>query len=104
MCSSATLAALPVATTNKAVLISPASTSPDLSGSSKYFFRTVPSDVLQGKEGANLVDNLGYKKLAVLYVNDDYGIGFKNVLSKEFKGEFVGSETFEKGVGIQKHS
>lgn len=100
LCSSATLAATPIANQNKVVMISPGSTAPSLTEEGgEYFFRTVPSDALQGAFGAELVAQKGYKKLAVLYVNDDYGAGFDSVLKEEFPkhgGEVVASEAVER--------
>jgi len=100
-CSPATLAAVPVAEENEVVLISAASTAPDLTEAGEYFYRTVPSDALQGSFAAQLVYDRGYRKLAVLFINDDYGIGFQEVLKSEFEelgGAVVGSETFERNV------
>ncbi len=84
LCSSATLAAVPIAEANNIVLISPASTTPSIKDAGDYIFRTVPSDALQGAFGAELVSLLGYGRLAILYSNEDYGIGFKDVLEEEF--------------------
>lgn len=100
LCSSATLAAAPVAEQNRVVLISPASTSPQLTTAGDYVFRTVPSDALQGDFGAKLVYGKNLQKLAVLYSNEDYGIGFNKVLTESFKqqgGEVVASEGAERG-------
>ena len=96
VCSSATLAAAPIAEANKVVLISSASTNPDISDSGDYIFRTVPSDALQGAFGAELVSDLGYSKLAILHTNEDYGIGFKDVLEENFDGEIVAIESVER--------
>lgn len=99
LCSSATLAVAPIANRNKVILISPASTSPEITKSGDFVFRTVPSDSMQGKFGAELVKDLGFNRLAILYSNEDYGIGFKNVLEKEFEkinGKVVASEAFER--------
>jgi len=101
LCSGATLAAAPIAERNKVVLISPSSTSPDLTEAGDYIFRTIPSDTLQGAFGAKLVYDKGYRKLAVLYGNEEYGLGFNNVLKESFGalgGEVVISETFERGT------
>ncbi len=102
LCSGASLAAVPIANDNGVVMVSPASTSPDLTEKGgDYFFRTVPSDALQGKFGAELVNKLGYKKLAILYSNEDYGIGFKNVLKENFEelgGAVVATESFERNA------
>ena len=99
VCSSATLAAAPVASENGVVMISAASTSPEIS---KYdgVFRTVPSDSFQGAFGAKVAAERGFEKMAILHGNEDYGIGFKNVLEREFPalgGSVVIVETFERG-------
>lgn len=101
LCSGASLAAAPVAEQNKVVMVSPASTAPNLSDAGEYIFRVVPSDALQGAFGAKLVADKGFKKLAVLYGNEDYGIGFNKVLGGEFPktgGTVVAAEAFEKGA------
>ncbi len=97
VCSGATLAIAPIAEKNKVVLISPASTSPKISSAGDYIFRVVPSDALQGKFGADLVYKKGYRKLAILYSNEDYGVGFEKVLRENFEklgGKVVASEAF----------
>lgn len=99
LCSDATLPAAPIAEQNKVVMVSPASTAPTLTQAGQYIFRTVPSDLSQGAFGAKLVSSKGYKKLAVLYVNNDYGVGFNDVLKKEFPklgGQVVASEAADK--------
>lgn len=101
VCSGATLAAAPVAEAAKAVLISPSSTSPKVSDAGDYIFRVIPSDALQGDFGAKLVYDKGYRKLGVLYSNEEYGLGFNNVLKESFEklgGQLVASEAFERGT------
>jgi branched-chain amino acid transport system substrate-binding protein len=105
LCSSATLAIAPLAEQNKVLLISPASTSPEITKAGDYIFRTVPSDALQGEFGAKLVERLGFKKLAILHSNEDYGIGFRNVLKNSFESlgrEVVAIESFERGANDMK--
>lgn len=107
VCSGATLAAAPIAEQNKVVMISAASTSPEISKQA-WVFRTVPSDALQGAFGAELVAKNGYKKLAILYSNEEYGLGFSKVLQEEFPKqgeggggegrEVVANEAVERGV------
>lgn len=97
VCSGATLAAAPIAERNKVVMISASSTSPDITNAGEYIFRTVPSDALQGAFGADLVYNRGYRRLAILYSNEEYGVGFDKVLKDNFKGEVVASEAFQRG-------
>lgn len=96
VCSGATLAAAPIAESKGVVLISASSTSPKLSDSGDYVFRVVPSDALQGAFAANLLYQRGHRKIAVLYGNEEYGVGFKDVLERTFPGEVVASEAFER--------
>jgi len=101
LCSGATLAAAPIAEQNNVVLISPASTSPKVTDAGDYIFRVIPSDALQGDFGANLAYDKGHRKLAVLYSNEEYGLGFNTVLTESFEGlggDVVASETFERGA------
>jgi branched-chain amino acid transport system substrate-binding protein len=100
LCSGATLAAAPAAEQNQVVMISPGSTSPDVTDAGDYIFRTIPSDAKQGAYAAELMMSMGYGKLALLYTNDDYGAGLSSVLNEEFVtvgGEVVADETFARG-------
>ncbi|MBV2180462.1 MAG: ABC transporter substrate-binding protein [Castellaniella sp.] len=80
-----------VTTPAKVVLISPASTSPTFTQLGKdnktggFWFRTTPSDALQGVAMAKVALDQGYKKVAVLYLNNAYGQG----LSEEFTNAFT---------------
>ncbi|HMN74647.1 MAG TPA: ABC transporter substrate-binding protein [Burkholderiaceae bacterium] len=73
------------------VQISPASTSPTFTQlaidgkTGGYWFRTTPSDALQGVAMAKVARDAGYKKVAVLYLNNAYGQG----LNKEFDEAFA---------------
>lgn len=46
-----------------------------------YYFRTAPSDVLQGPALADLIADDGMTNVAVIYRNDEYGSGFNEVLT-----------------------
>ncbi len=100
--SSVTLAMEPIATKNKVILFSPASSSPKLTGISKYFFRTWPSDVLEARALANCVySELGLKNVGTLYVNNDYGLGLNDEFTKRFNelsGRVSVVETYEQGA------
>ncbi|MFG6403991.1 MULTISPECIES: ABC transporter substrate-binding protein [unclassified Microbacterium] len=62
------------------VQISPANTSPDFTDydDDGYYWRTAPSDVLQGRVLGNLIVGNGAEKVGMIYVNDPYGIGLKD--------------------------
>ncbi|KAL2912512.1 hypothetical protein HK105_208001 [Polyrhizophydium stewartii] len=60
-----------------------AATSPDLSDKTVYstFFRTIPSDRLQGRAIFNLVQSRGWRRVAVLYESLAYGTGLMQVFT-----------------------
>jgi branched-chain amino acid transport system substrate-binding protein len=85
--SGQTLAAAPVYNggDDPVVAISPASSSPDVSGAGPYTFRVCPSDLAHGAALARWVRNrLGFERGAVLYLNDDYGRGVRQTFVAEF--------------------
>jgi ABC-type branched-subunit amino acid transport system substrate-binding protein len=88
LASGVTLAVTSVTVPAQIPLISPSSTSPALTEleDNDYVFRTCPSDALQGIVQAQLAKNLGYKKVAIIYVNNAYGKGLANVFQKNFEG------------------
>ncbi|MEO8328521.1 MAG: ABC transporter substrate-binding protein [Candidatus Nanopelagicales bacterium] len=57
--------------------VSPATTSPDLTTAQDggLYFRTAPSDVLQGRIMGNLLNSDGIQNLAILSLQDAYGEG-----------------------------
>jgi branched-chain amino acid transport system substrate-binding protein len=83
--SSNFMAAAPVAQESKVVMISAQGAAPALTKSGEYIFRVFPSDVLQGKGVSDLCISLGYKEVPVMYVNNDWGLGLKNVFVENFK-------------------
>ena len=99
-CSGPTLALIPEIEKEHILLVSPSSTSPDLTGASKYFFRTSPSDVLQSAFGANLLIKRGYKTLGIMYTDEIYGQLLAKALENEFrdlKGKVVFSMPHDPG-------
>ena len=62
------------------VQISPASTSPSLTKlgiegkSNGWFFRAIASDALQGTAAAKFAIDQGMKSMAIIYVNNDFGV------------------------------
>ena len=82
--SSVTLAAAPTYQENGLVVISPTSTSTELSGASKYVFRTVPSDRYAGNAlGKYFLQNLNKKKASIVYTSESsYSKSLKNVFKE----------------------
>ncbi|MEO9526725.1 ABC transporter substrate-binding protein [Roseibium sp.] len=87
-CSGAVLAAAGSVTIPAGItLITPSGTSPEISNleDKGTVFRTVPSDDYQGRALARTLKDQGYGKVAVAYLNNDYGTGLANA----FKAEYV---------------
>ena len=72
------------------VQISPASSSPTLTTLARdgktggYFFRTITSDALQGVAAAKYAISLGLKKLAVIRVNNDFGVNMAREFARSY--------------------
>lgn len=83
--SSVTLATAPIYQDNGLVLISPTSTSVELSGASDYLFRTVPSDRYAGNALAKyLLQTLNKSKAAIVYTSESsYSKSLQNVFKTE---------------------
>jgi len=82
--SSVTFAMVP-SLGSDAMMISTGATNPKLSGCSPYFLRIWNSDAEEGSQAAQLSVRLrpGIRRVAVVYVNNDYGIGLKDVYLRE---------------------
>jgi len=92
---------IPIATTVSAPAgvpqISTASTSPVISTleDNGFLFRTTPHDALQGAVLADVVSGQGVQKVAVVYVNNDYGKGLADAFAESYKGEVTASIAYE---------
>jgi branched-chain amino acid transport system substrate-binding protein/neutral amino acid transport system substrate-binding protein len=58
------------------------------------YFRTAPSDTLQGSAMANLAKQRGYKTVSTIVINNPYGVGFEEVFVKAFEAN--GGKVLEK--------
>jgi ABC-type branched-subunit amino acid transport system substrate-binding protein len=81
-------------------MISGSATSPVIStlDSKGFTFRTVPSDAFQGVALADVAAAKGYKKVAVLYTNNDYGKGLAETFEKVYTkagGKITSSTAYE---------
>jgi branched-chain amino acid transport system substrate-binding protein len=85
--SSTTLAAAPVYNSGSepVAAISPSSSSPDVTSAGDYTFRICPSDLAHGVALARWVhDTLRLERGAMLYLNDQYGRGVRQMFVREF--------------------
>jgi branched-chain amino acid transport system substrate-binding protein len=102
VCSGVTLAIAPVAEGRKTVLISPASTSPKVTDAGDFVFRVIPSASLRAKVLADyLYRERGLRRLAVLYINNEGGIGGSSSFKAQFTqlgGTIAPEETYDPGA------
>jgi len=100
--SSVTLAVAPLANQYKVVILSPASSSPKITDAGDYIFRICASDVYEGKIMAEFSFNtLKYRRISILYINNEYGVGIKNIFNNVFSengGEIVSMESYDQGA------
>ncbi|MGM7671036.1 ABC transporter substrate-binding protein [Microbacterium sp. A93] len=81
------------------ITFSPANTSPDFTEwpDEGLYWRTAPSDLLQGEVLATEIGLDGYANLGIIYLNDAYGSGLEASLTENFEaggGTVVASEAY----------
>jgi branched-chain amino acid transport system substrate-binding protein len=85
-----------VTAANGVVQVSPASSSPTLTQLGRdgqtggFFFRTITSDALQGIAAAKYAMDSGLTKLAIIHVNNDFGVNMMREFSRAY--EALGGE------------
>lgn len=102
ICSSATLAGGPIYDAAGLTVMTVNSSNPKITEQGwKHMFRSTPTDTQQGAAMANFaVNTLGAKKIAMIYSNDDYGMGLAESAKGEIEklgAEIVAEETFITG-------
>ncbi|MBD3756728.1 MAG: ABC transporter substrate-binding protein [Microbacterium sp.] len=84
------------------ITFSPANTSPDFTDwdDDNLYWRTAPSDLLQGEVLGNLVAEDGHKNIGIIYQNDAYGTGLHDVVKEVFEstgGSVVAEASYNDG-------
>jgi len=99
--SGASLATAPIAELKKIVQLSTIAGTIKLSDAGDYIFRLFPSDEFQGAYiGKTAVEKFKSKRAAIIYVNNSYGQGVKEVVAKEYTskgGQIVVEESVSEG-------
>lgn len=86
--SSETLRIAPIAERRHKILLSPASSSPEITRAGRYIFRVYPSDVLEGAYMAELArTELDLRRVTVLAIDNAFGQGLSRVFSERFRGD-----------------
>lgn len=97
--STVTLACAPIAEKNHTVLISAVSASTEISNAGDYIFRVFPTNVHEADKLINVSQNLKAHKLAILFVNNDFGIELANLTRDKFEnlgGKVLLAEAYER--------
>ena len=84
------------------IQFSPANTSPDFTtwDDNGLYWRTAPSDVLQGKVLGNYMATCGAQTVGMIVLNDAYGTGLASNIKSAFEaagGQVVAEELFNEG-------
>lgn len=101
VCSSASMAVAPIAEENSVIMLTPISSVPALKDAGDFIFRNRVSGGPHGKLMAETTyTDLGLKKAAILYINQDNGIGYTEAFTERYEelgGEILITEAYEKG-------
>jgi branched-chain amino acid transport system substrate-binding protein len=98
-CSGETLAAAPITEAAHVILLSPVSSSPDVTKAGDYVFRDYPSDELKTTAMAKLFKDMNLQKIAILSENTDFAQAFrKSLKSKLGAGAVVFDEAVDSGT------
>ena len=84
------------------ITFSPANTSPDFTtwDDNGLYWRTAPSDLLQGEVIGNLLAEDGHQNVGIIYQNDAYGTGLFGVIKEVFEasgGTVVAEASYNTG-------
>lgn len=97
-CSGETLAAAPIAESAQVVMISPISSSPDVTAAGDFIFRDYPSDALKTKAMAGYFKKEGIEKVAAITENTDFAVAFRDALKENIGDALVFDEVVEPGT------
>lgn len=100
LCSSEVLAMAPITESHNVVLLSSAASSPMLKDAGEYIFSIYPLDNYEATLAASYAfEQLNKRSAAIIYAQNDYGEGGKEVLHKAFT-QSGGSVVYEYGYTL----
>lgn len=101
MCSNGTIASAPLANEKQVIVMTPVTGGKNVDEAGEYIFRLANSDVLAGRDIANAMIKLGYKKVGVVAEITEYTLDIKNTFEKVFAengGQIIIGEEFQPGT------
>ena len=87
--SSVAMAVVPLAEQNQVPVIATIASVPNLT-TNEWSFRYFPTAKQEVPPIVEAANDLGVKKIGVLYLNDDFGVSMFNTLKEQYNGEVVG--------------
>jgi branched-chain amino acid transport system substrate-binding protein len=83
--------------------VATSASSPDLTGVSRWVFRVIPSDSLNGAGLGRFASQIGgvdpaMKQAAVLYENDSYGRGLADAFRRNFRGTIISFDPIDENL------
>lgn len=101
-CSGAAMATAPLLQERKSIMISSIASVPDLSLAGDYIFRNSETGAAHGDQMAQFAYNtLQSKKAAILHINLDNGLAYKNSFTETFEklgGAIVSEQAYDQGT------
>ena len=95
--STIAVAISPLANQDKVILMATAASTPEYTSPDDFTFRVTTRAEVEDKELARWAIDKGYKKIALMYVNNDWGLGHYNSIRPEIEklgGAVVATESF----------
>ncbi len=93
------LSIAPMAEKEKILILTPTASAPQITKAGDYIFRNCVSDLFEGIVAAEFIfKKLNERRAAIIYINNDFGIGLKESFKKRFislGGEVI-EESFER--------
>ena len=100
--SSSVMACAPIAERNQVILFAPGASSPEITNAGDYVFRNRISGIFEVEKAAELAQKrLGLSKMAMLLVNNDFGLSYGEAFQKIYEqtgGAIVAKDTFASGA------
>lgn len=98
--STCAMAAAPIFQESEMIQLAITASHPDYTAAGEWIFRGVRTQATEAVEQTQIVYNLGKRRAAVLYSNNDYGVSINEIFTNEFTrlgGEVLDSESYLEG-------
>ncbi len=85
--STVTVEIAPICEKERVLLLSPTSSTPEISEAGQYIFRNYPSDILEGTAMADFARELGVRRAVIVAIDSEFGAGLTQVFSRRFQSK-----------------